>query len=321
MPIDKTELATEIEKNPEILTLTVEALQKKGYSIYDKDKHTAFLDNFKKDVIEKEIPKEIEKVHSKYDQDIEGLYGIKKEPTEKSYEYLKRAAGKIKGDTAAKIVELEKAISEKGDPKGILTAKIEKLENEAAKAIADRDKEITKLKGENDTAVKGIHMQQVYGGIAKDFKKVLPPMFDELSKMVLEQASALAVMKDDKLFLGDGTGAIKKDASFKEITMEDHLKLKFKDVIDVERKAGGAGSGKGEGKETKIDPATINKNNFEVPATVKNRDDLMGYMREIGIVTGTPQAREIWNKFALGIEIVEEGGKKIEKKVAEPLPA
>lgn len=315
MPIDKAELATELEKNHEILTVTVEALQKKGYSIYDKEKHSAFIESTRKDAVDKAIPDEIKKVHDAYDKDIEDLFGVKKDNNEKSYEYLKRGA-------KAKITTLEKAIAEKGDPTGELQKKIEGLEQKAAKAIQDRDTQINALKTENDKAVKGMHMQSVYGELSKNFKKQLPDMFDELRDAVLEKASANAILKDGKLYLGDGTGAIKKnDSTFKEITMEDHLKEKFKSVIDVERSAAGAGSGKGGGKGNETpDPKLITKETFVLSDTVKNRQDLMGQMLGLGMARGSDNFNAIWNKYALGVEIVAENGKKVEKKIGDGLP-
>src|SRR6478736_4255437 len=149
MPIDKVELATELEKNPEIVTVAVEALGKKGYSVYDKAKHDEFVSNLRKDAVEKDLPaalnKEVSKIHSQYDADIETALGVKKEANEKSYDYLKRAANAKLTDLNTKIEGYEKTIREKGDPSGVLQKKIEAAEEKARIAIEERDKKIADL--------------------------------------------------------------------------------------------------------------------------------------------------------------------------------
>lgn len=322
MPIDKAELATEIEKNPEIATAATEALTKKGFVVRDKASDTTFLDNYKKDVIEKEIPKEIAKVHSLYDQDIKATFGVDRNQDEKSYDYMKRAASAKLTDLNAKIEGYEKTIREKGDPTGVLQKKIDEIENRAKTTIEGYEAKIKSLQGDNEKATKNILLTQYYAELAKTFTKQLPAMFDKLSKMTLDSVLSQSVLKDGKLYLSDGTGGIKKDASFKEITVADYLKVEFKDVIDVKREQGGAGSGKGGGNPTNdVDPATITKDNFQIPATVKTQGDLMDVMMEQGIKRGSQAFTDIWNKFALGYEMVTEGNKKVRKDIGKPLPS
>lgn len=322
MPIDKAELAAEIDKNPEIVIAATEALQKKGFSIYDKAKHDEFITNLRKDTIEKEIPKEIAKVHSQYDADIKTTFGIDRNQDEKSYDYMKRAASAKLTDLNTKIEGYEKTIREKGDPSGVLQKKIEAAEEKARIAIEGYEAKIKSLQGDNEKATKSMLLNQDYSELSKTFTKQLPAMFDKLSKMTLDSVLSQSVLKDGKLYLSDGTGGIKKDGAFKEITVADYLKTEFKDVIDVKREQGGAGSGKGAGNPgNEGDPTTINKDNFQMPANVKTQGDLMDVMMEQGIKRGSQAFTDIWNKFALGYEMVTEGTKKVRKDIGKPLPS
>jgi len=321
MPIDKAELATVLATDPEIEKIATEALTKKGFVIRDKAADTAFMDNYKRDVIEKEIPGEIAKVHSQYDRDIESSLGVKKDPNEKSYDFLKRAAKVTVDGLNGKISEYEKTIKEKGDPQGIWQKKIEDAETKARLAIEERDTRIKELSSSNEKATKSIVLQTSYGELAKNFKKDLPPMFGKLSQQILNETLAIAVLKDGKLYLGDGSGGIKKDASFKEIPIEDHLKAEFKDVIEEQRKQGGSGSGNGGGNPAGgVDPNTVTVDNFQMPSDVKTQDDLMSHLLKSGIPRGGEQFNKIWNKFALGQETVIENNKKVTKIIGKALP-
>lgn len=324
MAIDKAELATELEKNPEIATVAVEALQKKGYSIYDKAKHDEFMANIRKDAVEKDLPaaigKEVSKIHTQYDQDIETALGIKKtDPNEKSYDYLKRASKTKLDELGTKIADYEKTIREKGDPSGVLQKKIEAAEEKARLAIEERDKKITQLTTENSSAMKGVILVNSFAEFSKTFVKILPPMFNRTSKMIMDEYLINSVLKDGKLYVGDGTGGIKKDAAFKDIPIEDAFKEDFKDVIDVKRTQGGAGS-KGEHRtDADPDPSQFTVDNFTMPV-VTTQTEVTEALLKAGVPKGSAAFKEIFQKHALGITHVMEGTKRIQKQTGKPLP-
>lgn len=322
MAIDKIELAAEIEKNPEIVAVAQDALTKKGFVIRDKAANDTFLDNYKKDIIEKEIPAKISEVHNKYDTDIESIYGVKKDASEKTHEYLKRAANGKLTELNAKIAGFEKIISEKGDPNGVFQKKIEAAEELARKAIAEKDATIKDLSAKTEQTQKSSLLTSAYSELSKTFTKTLPPLWDRTAKIVLDDILKNTILEDGVLYIGDGNGLKKKDASFNPIKVEDVLKTEFKDVIDTKRSNAGAGSGKGGGKdENAIDPLTINKDTFVVPASVRTQDDLMTALLESGVPRGSKAFNDIWDKYAKGVERVIEGGKTVIKQVGKALPA
>jgi hypothetical protein len=322
MPIDKAELATELEKNPEIEKVAVEALSKKGFVINDKVKHEEFVSNVRKDAIEKELPKELDKkiaeVHNRYDQDIESTLGVKKDSNEKSYDYLKRAASSKLTELNSKIEGYEKTIREKGDPHGILQKKIEAAEEKAKIAIEERDKKINELTTQNSTALKSITLNNAFSEFSKSFVKTLPPMFDRTKKIILDEILASSVLKDGKLYAGDGSGGVKRDAAFKEIPVEDLFKAEFKDVIDVKREQGGAGS-KGGFKGEEVDPSKLTIETIEI-GDVKTQGDVVDALLKHGLTKGSPLFREAYQKFALGIVHETVGNKRVQKQIGKALP-
>jgi len=297
MAIDKAELAQALENTPEIQQLARETLAKKDFVVRTKEEETQFQSRFKTDVIEKELPNKIKEIYDNLDKDIKGLYGVDRNQDEKTYDYLKRAASARNSEyeNAKKEVNTLKEQIAKGDHSGALKKQLEEAEEKARIALAEKDKTIQSLQGEKSVTERKALLSEVYAGIKTKFKKELPALFDRTEKAILSDALATAVVKDGKLYKGDGNGGIAKDSSFKEITIEEHLTEEFKAVIDDKKPKPGAGSG-GAGGDGKIDPSTITKDNFVMP-DVKTREQLMTYMMEQGIPRGTKQFNEIYAKF------------------------
>lgn len=300
MPVNEQELVKDLD-DPKYLKIVTDTLAAKKIEVLDEKAKTTLLDNFKKDVVEKEIPAHIERVHTQYDADLKTVFGddYKREANEKTYDALKRV-GKAKLDGfATKIADLEAQIK-KGDPTGALTKKLQETEDQAKTTIEGLKTKITELEGGAASANKLARFNEVYGTIKAKFQKTLPPMFTQTEKAINSGIIANAVIKDNVLYVGDGSGGIKKDASFKEITVESFLEGEYKDVIDIRKKQGGTGSeggGKKDPTDNSIDPKTITKDNFEMPGNIKDPEELMTHLMEIGVPRGTKQLTEIWNKY------------------------
>jgi len=149
--------------------------------------------------------------------------------------------------------------------------------------------------------------------------KNLPAMFERTKKIILDELLVSSVLKDGKLYAGDGSGGIKKDATFKEIPIEDLFKVEFKDVIDVKREQGGAGSGKGGGNPDVTDPAQFTVDNFSMPV-VATQQEVTEALIKAGVPKGSTAFKEIFQKFALGITYVTENNKRIQKQTGKALP-
>lgn len=294
MPVNKEELATDLA-NPEYQEIVKTVLAKQEFVIQDKTTHTTFLENYKKDIIEKEIPARIKEVHDRYDKDAnESFSDIKRLESEKSYDFIKRAA-KIRADELAQLREDLK----NGDKSGVLKKRIEDLEIETKNALKLKDDEINHLKGETSTASKRIAVSNAYAEVRSSFLKSLPPMFDRTAKTILGEYETMAIIKDGVAYVGNPDGTIKKDKSYNEIKIIDALKEEFKEVIDTKKGTGGAGSGAGTGGKTDVDPSKITLENFEMPEKVKTLLELDTHMMEIGLQKGTDVYNKIYKKFGM----------------------
>lgn len=85
-----------IAGNEELVRGIVPALGQKGFIVRTKADEESYLNTYKAQVIEQEIPTKIKEVHDKYDEDLLTLTGERKAPTEKTYDFLKRKISEIK---------------------------------------------------------------------------------------------------------------------------------------------------------------------------------------------------------------------------------
>lgn len=298
MPVNKEELAKDLE-TPEYQTIVKETLGKKNFVIRTQQEETELLDRHKKDVIEKEIPTKIKEVHDRYDKDIEEVYGAKRNQDEKSYEFLKRVA-KANVDEVTRLKEEIK----KGDPSGTLQKQLQEAEDRAKKAIEERDGKIKSLEQEITTTRKSSSVTQAYAGIKSRFKKDLPPLFDVTEKAILNEVTGNSVLKDGVLYMANADGSIRKDTSFKEITVDAYLETQFKDLLEPAKPKGGTGSKNHDDPNAGKDVKSITKDNFVVPTEVTSKTQLMDYMLEKGLVRGTKQFTEIWDAFSKDLKAI-----------------
>jgi hypothetical protein len=304
MPVDKTELAKDLE-TPEYQGIVKEALEKKEFVIRTKADETAYLDRFKTDVIEKEIPTRVKGIHDQYDKDIKELYGVERAQDEKTYDYLKRVAkGSLTklGEFEGKVKTLEEQIK-KGDPTGALAKQLEEAENKYKAELSKYETKVKELETSQTRTEKRAAVSTIYAGIKIGFKKELPALFSRTEKAILEEVEASSVLKDGRLFMANPDGTIRKDAQFKEISVEDFLRTELKEVIDSGRNQGGSGSGGGGTPPAGVDPSTITADNFEMIADIKTKDDLMSYMLKLGLKRGEKVFNDIWNKHSKNLKL------------------
>jgi hypothetical protein len=302
MPVNKEELAKDLE-TPEYQTIVKETLAKNDFVIRTKDEETGFLDRYKNDVIEKEIPKKISEVHSQYDKDVKELFGLDRNQNEKSYDYMKRAASAKLGELqsyADKVKGLEEQIK-KGDPTGALGKKLEEAEAQYKAQLEAKDKELGELRGKMQSTERRSAVDTVYAGIKSAFKKELPPLFARTEKAILDEVYSRAGWTDiggkQTLVLMNADGTVQKDGTFNPITVESYLKTELKEVIEEKRAQGGAGSSGAPDPNAGKNSNEITKDNFIKPETIKSKGDLMDYMLSIGLKRGEKNFNEIWDKF------------------------
>lgn len=298
MPVNKDELVKDLE-TPEYLGLIKDTLTKKNFVIQDQTENQAFLDRYKKDVIEKEIPGKIKEVYDYLDKELKETSGIDRESNEKTSDYLKRVV-KTKSEainqSAGKIKELEAAIAA-GDTSAAMKKRLEDEEQRFKVLLSKKDKELEDLRGETVRTRKAADIKLIYSEIKKGFIKTLPPLFATAESATLDEVIRSSVEKDGKLYMANADGSIRKDSGYNEITVEDYLKGAFKEVIETRRPAGGGGSGGDTDPGT--DPTKLTEENFPMRADIKTKGALMDYMISLGLKQGTPQFNKIYAKFGL----------------------
>jgi hypothetical protein len=298
MPVNKEELLKDLE-TPEYITLVKETLGKKKFVIQDEAEAAAFLDRYKKDVIEKEIPLKIKEVYDFMDREVKETSGIERETNEKTSDFIKRVL-KTKGAEAAasmtKIKELEAAIAA-GSTDPALKKKLEDEQQTFKTILKNKDKEIEDVRGEAVKYRKAADIKLIYGELKKNFIKTLPPMFATAEAATLDEVARNSVEKEGRLYMANADGSVKKDASYNEITVEDYLKAAFKEVIETKKTQGGGGSGGGNGGDPGTDPSKLTDENFPMRADIKTKAALMDYMVSLGLKQGTEQFTKIYAKY------------------------
>jgi hypothetical protein len=305
MPVPKEELLKDLD-TPEYQTIVKEALSKKNFVVQTKEENTSFLDRYKADVIEKEIPTRIKAVHDQYDNDIKSLYGVERDSNEKSYDYLKRAAAQSNAalkTSQDKIAELEEAIKN-GKGTETIRQKLEQEELKYQKELKAHKARIAELEKSQQITTRQADVKLLYGEIKKTFIKQLPSMFAKAEAATLNEVINNSTVKDGVLYMTNADGSIMKDNDFNEITVENYLKKEFKDVIEKKREQGGAGSGNGTGADGGggIDPDKYTVDNFPMKDSVKTRGELMDYMISLGIKRQSVAWNTIYKKFTAKME-------------------
>lgn len=133
MGLTKDAISTELTANPTLKTELLSSLKDdftaslraEGVILRTADEEKAFLTNYEKTVVPErvnaQIGEKVKAVHDQYDEDIFKLTGKKKQPNQKTYDFLKE-----------QIEEIKKAQG-KGDDDHVLKDKLEKLEAELEK--------------------------------------------------------------------------------------------------------------------------------------------------------------------------------------------
>ena len=266
--------------------------------IFTSEEHTTFLDNFKKDTVEKSIGDEISKVHSRYDDDLFQITGLRKEPSEKTYDFNKRIVNDLK--TKAESAEgLEQKIE---DLKGKSPDETLKREN------ADLLKQYNDLKTEHDDKVGEMQSKfkgtQIMGRLdaamqGLKFKDSIP---DTVRSTVINAAkvklSESADMNEDILVFRDKEGIILKNRenSLEPYTAEEMIKTELKDILDTGRKIEGTG----------VKPKVEEKNGkktiiMAIPDSVKSTTDLHEHLVKEGLTRNSEEYKLAWGKYSDGL--------------------
>lgn len=218
--------------------------------------------------------------HERYEDTIFQQTGIKKEGSEKSYQYFERAVKAVKGDTSTLTAQIETLKTEKQDLEAklksapgdeTLKAQIAKLETELTDTKKHYTEATTKVQEVEAAKLKEVHSARVTAELAFAEKalKIKTSIPEASAKTLVELArkkvSEMPSEYDEKgrLVFKDENGAILKNPTknLEPFTVDDLLgkELTLLGVIDTNNKpagAGGSGGSGGSGGGSSLDLST-----------------------------------------------------------------
>jgi|WetSurMetagenome_2_1015567.scaffolds.fasta_scaffold00103_43 hypothetical protein len=281
-------------KKDEVLKVLETAKGDESFIVRTEAEDKTFLENYGKKIEEEVIPSKISELHTRYDDDIFAVTGLKKNPTEKTYDFTKRVLSEFK-TKAEKSSVLEKEIGElkkqladgTGDKKTL--ADLEAMQR-AYKELEDtKTKEVTELRTQFEKYKDESEIVAATSGMA--FKKNIPEAaIKSLMKQIISDLTSIASRQDGKLvFLKDGVPMRNPHNALNPYTADELLKERLKDVIDIGRKAEG-----GPGLESEIvkeydKDKKLTKVTLLIPDSVKTKEDLSKFLVSQKLLRGTQE--------------------------------
>ena len=273
-------------------------IEDKGDSTFvvrTEEENKIFLENYARQEIEKADSAKIKDIHTKYDDDIFEVTGIRREPDKhgRTYEFNKGLLKefKIKADKLTayetEIASLKKQIADgTGDKK---TLEDLQAVQKAYKELEDtKTKEITELRSEYDKFKVKAEITSALSGMT--FKKNIPESaLKALTDQIINDLSTIAAYQDGKLvFLENGVPKRNAHNALNPYTAKELLEERMKDIRDVARKAdGGPDLGKEIVKE--YDKGKLTKVVMLLPDTVKTKEDLSRHLISAGLLRNSEE--------------------------------
>lgn len=276
----------------------IKFIEEKGdtsYVIRTEDDDKKFLENYGKSVLEKELDPAISKVHNQYDDDLEKIFGERKKPGEKTYNFMKDKFKTWK-EKADKVESLEGEIEtlKKGSPEvesklreiKSLQGQMDKLKQEYEGKITEMSKQNLKnnVKSEIERGLLGL---KVKSGIPEAMKQLYVDK-------IIDDLAANAEIRDGKVVFLDGEGkALRDPSTMAPYTAEALLKERMKDVIDTGHQQ------KGPGLPDPMQKGPNGELNIILPDNIRTKVQLGDYLvKELGIKNTTKEYRDAYAKYS-----------------------
>lgn len=284
----------------------IETQGDKKFVVRTEEEETIFLTNHAKEVEEKNIGPKIGEVHSRYDEDIFAVTGLKKNPTEKTYDFVKRVMGEFK-TKAEKSSVLEKEIGDlkkqiadgTGDKKTL--ADLEAVQK-AYKELEDtKNKEVNTLKTEHEKFRMKADILSARSGLV--FKKNIPEAaINSLVDQVVNDLINVGAYQDNKLvFLENGVPKRNPHNALNPYTANDLLKERLKDVLDAGRKIEGGPDIDKELTKEFDKTGKLTKIAMVIPDSVKTKESLSRYLIEAGLLRGTEEYTLAYKEYSANL--------------------
>jgi hypothetical protein len=277
------------------------------FIVRTEEEEATFLANHAKKIEEEIIPSKISELHTRYDEDIFAVTGMKKSPTEKTYDFTKRVLNEFK-TKAEKSEVLEKEIGSlkkqitdgTGDKKTL--ADLEAVQKAYKELEDSKNKEVSNLKSEYDKFKVRAEITSALSGMT--FKKNIPESaLKALTDQVINDLTEVASYQDGKLvFLKDGVPMRNSHNALNPYTAKELLEERMKDIRDtVKRIDGGPDLNREITKE--YDKGKLTKIAMIIPDSVKSKEDLSKHLMSAGLLRGTEEYTLAYKEYSASLPI------------------
>jgi len=282
------------------------------YIFRTKAEDDEFLENHKRSVIEEELPKKVNEIHTQYDDDMFELFGIRKKSDQKTYNFLKEQFGKLKKD-AERVADLEGQLAE---------LKKNKPDDAKLQEIADLQKKINTLTSTHEEELQAVARKNIDASTMADlkvaraglkFKPGIPDdVIDSYMEGIMNELIKNSEQRDGKtVFLDIDKKALRNIATMAPYTARELLLEKAKNIIDTGHIQTGAGVQSGDGSSSDRPPVSKDKDgkfifNFTLPEGITSQQKLGKWLtEEMGIKSTTPEYRAAYKEYGSNLPIVE----------------
>jgi hypothetical protein len=280
-------------KKDEVLKY-VETKGDESFIVRTEAEEKTFLENYGKKIEEEVIPGKISELHTRYDDDIFSVTGMKKNPTEKTYEFTKRVLAEFK-TKAEKTSVLEKEIADlkkqiadgTGDKKTLADLEAvqrayKELEDTKTKEVENVKTEFEKYRVQSDIIAATTGLQ---------FKKQIPEAaVKSLMNQVIGDLTSIASRQDGKLvFMKDGVPMRNPHNALNPYTADELLKERLKDVLDINRKVENGPGVSNEILKEYDKSGKITKIALVIPDSVRTKEDLSKFLVSQKLLRGSQE--------------------------------
>lgn len=261
------------------------------FIIRTPDEEKSYLDNFREAEIEKAIDPKTKEIHSKYDDIIFSVTGLKKNPGEKTLDFNKRVLADLKSN-ADKIAEYEAQLADlkekvgKGADARIL-ADLENVRSEFATFKSAKEKELDDLRKETEVSRKKSLIESEINAYEFDplIKENVLKVYKET---VINALIGSSEFRDGQLvFLDEKGNPLRNQANnLAPYSPTEIIGERLKDVIKQKRIIGGPpklGDPKGSPRS--------------LPDTVKTKVELSEHLMKEGLKRGTKEYDEAFTEL------------------------
>lgn len=280
-----------VKKEDIIKYITDNGGKAEDFVIRTPEEEKTYLDNYREAEIEKVIDPKTNELHSKYDEVIFAVTGLKKNDREKTIDFNKRVLAALKAD-ADKLPKLEEQIEDlKGKlGKGAdakLLADLENVRKEFADFKSVKEKEVSDLRKETETSKKKTVIEAEMNAYEYD-STVKPSVLKVYQDTVMNSLLENSEWREGSLvFLDDKGNPMRNPANnLAPYTATEIIGERMKDVIKQKRIIGGP--------PRPGDPPAKVRN---VPDTVKNKVQLAEHLMKDGLKRGTKEYDEAFSEL------------------------